>query len=80
MKKKMAAVLALRSSEAMAADCPGMLELLAFLFLLMAGGVSSTVADPIALHQLVSVPAGQDAVIRLKSYDTSGSQVCSTAN
>jgi hypothetical protein len=59
----------------MAAACPGMLELLAFLFLLMAGGVSSTVADPIALHQLVSVPAGQDAVIRLKSYDTSGSQL-----
>lgn len=34
---------------------------------------SAAITDPIALHQLVTVQAGQDAVIRLKSYDTSGS-------
>lgn len=34
---------------------------------------AATTSDPIALHQLVTVQAGQDAVIRLKSYDTSGS-------
>ena len=30
---------------------------------------------PLALHQLVSIEAGGDAVIRLKSYDASGEQV-----
>lgn len=33
----------------------------------------ATSTIPIALHQLVTVEAGQDAVIRLRSYDTSGS-------
>ena len=32
-------------------------------------------SSPLALHQLVSVEAGSDVVIRLKSYDTSGDEV-----
>jgi len=32
-------------------------------------------SSPLALHQLVSVEAGSDVVIRLKSYDTSGDEL-----
>ena len=48
------------------------------MFVIILLGISTSFAaitDPIALHQLVTVKAGQDAVIRLKSYDTSGSTV-----
>ena len=49
---------------------------LSYLILLAVVEISTAViTDPIALHQLVTIQAGQDAVIRLKSYDTSGSTV-----
>lgn len=47
---------------------------LSYLILLAVVEISTAaITDPIALHQLVTIQAGQDAVIRLKSYDTSGS-------